>query len=65
MSNQNNSSHDNYSTTKLKFEKFEVLKDNNRSRNNDENNNSNTIRASTLHQQIKTLITKIRDLRDA
>jgi len=49
MSNQDNLDYDNYSTTKLEFEKFDALKDNNRSRNNDENDSSNTIRTSTLH----------------
>jgi len=49
MSNQNNLSYDDYSTTKLKFEKFDVLEDNNRLRNDDENNKLNTIKALTLH----------------
>ncbi len=69
MSNQNSSSHDDYSIIKLEFERFDFFQDNNRPRNVDEdscrqrdvdeNDSLNTIRASTLHQQIKTLITKI------
>jgi len=49
MSNQDSSSHDDYSTIESKFEKFDALEGNNRSRNDDEDNSSNTIRASTLH----------------
>jgi hypothetical protein len=38
MLNQNNLSYDNYSTTKLEFEKFNFFRDNNRSRNVNEDN---------------------------
>jgi len=49
MLNEDNLDYDDYSTTKLEFERFDALKDNNCSRNNNENNSSNTIRALTLH----------------
>jgi len=39
--------------------------DNCRQSDVNEDDSLNTIRTSTLHQQIKTLITKIRDLRNA
>ena len=65
MSNQDNLDYDNYSTTKLEFEKFNAFKDNNRLRNNDKDNSLNIVKASTLHQQIETLMTKIRGLRNA
>jgi hypothetical protein len=38
MSNQDNSSHNDYLITKLEFEKFNFFRSNNRSRNVDENN---------------------------
>jgi len=75
MSNQKNSSYNNYSTTESEFDKFDFFQDNNRLRNADknncrqrdigENNSSNTIKIPTLYQQIEILITKIRDLQNA
>jgi len=74
MSNQKSSISNNYSTTKSKFNKFDFFQNNNysqnvnenicRQRNINENNSSNTIRASILQQQIEILITKIRDLQN-
>jgi len=59
MSNQESSSYNNYSTTRLEFDKFDFFQNNNRlqnvdkdnccQRNVDENNSSNTIRVSTLY----------------
>jgi len=75
MWEQDSPSHDDYSITRLEFEEFDFFQGNNCSRNVDEDSrrqrdvdeddSPNRIRTSTLHQQIETLITKIRDLRNA
>ncbi len=59
MSNQDSSSYNDYPITRLEFEKFDSFQSNNRPRNVgedsrcqcdvDEDDSSNTIRASTLH----------------